>query len=336
MVTQLPGPPGSAVEVREVRRSDRDSFSEVILGSYGPFEVLLGLGTRGTAEFAGLFRPGIWFALQLLRAFGRAPIRIFVASAGPTVVGTTMMLPWPNSGYILGVGVRPSHRRRGLAGQMIARAEQLSAKHGREWAVLDVEEENHPAVTLYRARRYEPIQRALWLRCATPEVVAAAGRAPASVRIVGKADRKSAAAWCARHVPDSVTAILPPNPARLTHLESLGQFPGAVRETWSVGRPNEPVGYLVACWRGTGLPGILFLPALDPGASHDELVRLIQEGTAWLVARGCAVVLAAVTDSVGSARPILEELGFSPQLSTLTMARRLGVGGGAAPRPKGP
>jgi GNAT superfamily N-acetyltransferase len=329
-------PAGGAVRIRELRRSDRDSFFEVLLGSYGPFEAMLGLGTQGTAEFSGLFRPGIWFVLQFLRAFGLAPIRMFVAVEGPTVVGTALVLPWPNSGYILGVGVRPSHRRRGWAGRMIGRAEELSAKHRRDWAVLDVEEENHAAVALYRARQYAPIQSAVWLRCATPEALAAAPRAPASVQVVAKGGRKAAAARCAELVPASLTAILPPNPTRLSHLESLGQFPGTVRETWSVGPPDRPVGYVSACWRGKGRPGILFLPALDPAASREEVVRLVQEGTAWLASRGGTVVLAAVPDSVGSAIPILESLGFSRQLSTWTMARRLRLERGSTSAPKGP
>ena len=308
----------------------------MILGAYGPFEAMLGLGRQGTQEFSGLFRPGIWFVLRLLRLLGMAPIRMFVAADGRTVVGTTMLLPWPNSGYILGVGVRPSHRRRGLAGRMIERAEQTAARRGRPWAVLDVEAENHPALTLYLARQYAQIQSALWLLCETPGSVTAVPRPPSEVRAVGKSGRKAAAAWCARHVPASVTAVLPPDPARLSHLESLGQFPGAIRETWSVGPSAAPVGFLAGVRRAAGTPGILFLPALDPSATQDDLVRLVQEGTTWLVAQGSATVIAAVPDHVSNTVPWFQELGFVPQMTTLTLARRLEADPSGSRGPKGP
>ncbi len=338
MVAPTSAPGGGALRIREVRRSDRDSFSEVMIGSYGPFEAMLGLGTRGSAEFAPLFKPVFWFFFSLLKVLGVSPLRIYVTVDGSTVVGTTMVLRWPTSGYILGVGVRPSYRRRGLAGRMIARAEERTAKKGRTWAVLDVEADNYPALTLYRALHYQPIQTAHWLRCAAPEAVASGPRAPAVVRPLSseKGGRKAAAAWCTPRVPASVSTVLPPSPERLSHLEALGQFPGVVSETWAVGRPEAPVGYVAAYSRGGGLPGIQFFPALDPAASHPELVRLVQEGTAWLASRGSTVVLAAVPDSVGALLPVLAELGFLLQLSTVTMARPLGGGSPSAPAPKGP
>jgi GNAT superfamily N-acetyltransferase len=306
-----------------------------MLGSYGPFEAMLGLGTKGTAEFAGLFTPWVWFVLSLFKALGRPLIRIVVAADGGTVVGTTMVLPWPNSGYVLGVGVRPSHRRRGLAVRMLGKAEDLTVERRKTWSVLDVEEENLPAVTLYRSQQYETIQKAEWFRCPAPQAVASAPRLPASSRAVGKAGRGAAAAWCAQRIPPAVTTPMPPDRDRLTHLESLGQFPGARRETWSVGPADSPVGFVSACWRGKAMPGLLFFPALDPSATHDDLARLVQEGTAWLVSRECGVVLAVVPDNAGAVVPVLEELGFSHQLSTLTMVRRLGGGGSAAFLAKG-
>jgi len=329
-------PLGGAVEIRELRRSDRDSFTEVVQGSYGPFERMLGLGAGGANEFAGLFRPGLWFVLQLLRAFGASPIRFFVAVDGPTVVGTTLLLRWPNSGYVLGVGVRPSHRRRGLAGQMIERAETSAERHGREWAVLDVEAENQPAVTLYRARHYEVLHSAVWLRSDAPGSVGAANRPAGLVRAVGKSGRKAATAWCARRVPTSVTEVLPPNPTRLIHLESLGQLPGTVRETWSVGPSDSPLGYLAGYWRGAEMPGLLFLPALDPAITPADLVRLVGEGTEWLLARGSPAVVVAVPDSLASAIPVIEGLGFARQLTTLTMVRRLGTSPAGAAKARAP
>jgi len=84
------------------------------------------------------------------------------------------------------------------------------------------------------------------------------------------------------------------------------------------------------------MPGILFLPAVAPAASQEDVARLVQEGTAWLVARGSPSVVVAVPSWMSSLAPVLEELGFVVRLTTLTMARRLGVPGRSASAPKVP
>lgn len=188
---------------------------------------------------------------------------------------------------------------------MIGRAEQIAHQRGRPWAVLDVEAENLPALTLYRARQHEQIQSALGLRCGTPGSVGTPPRAAANVRVIGRTGRKPAAEWCARHVPATISTILPPNPTLLTHLDSLGEWLGVVRETWSVGPPTAPVGYLAAYWQAVGVRDLLFWPALDPSTWREDMVRLLREGTAWLVAQGSWVVGAVVPESVGSAVPVL-------------------------------
>jgi ribosomal protein S18 acetylase RimI-like enzyme len=324
-VADVPSPlRRSELPIRELLRSDQASFLESIVGGYGPFEAMIELDRDGGKEFAMLFRPGFWYLIRFLRAVGRAPLRAFVVADHHQVVGTTLLIPLPNSGYLVGVGVRPSHRRRGLAGRLVARAEEESQRTGRAWAVLDVEEENHPAVTLYLARQYTTLARIDWLRTAS---LAAAGAVPhgtVSVRaLTDKAQRRRAAAWVTAHVPASITSILPPTDRRLTHLETLGMAPGGKREVWEVGAPGMPRGVLSATWRGAAKPGMLFLAAMDAGATRDEVVALVQAGVAWLSGLSCSVILLAVPGYVTGALPVAAELGFLPQLSTLTMARRL-------------
>jgi ribosomal protein S18 acetylase RimI-like enzyme len=317
-------PPGNELAIRELRRSDRDSFLESIAGGYGPFETMIGLARDGGQEFGPVFRPGVWFVLRLLRAFGRAPVRAFVLADGGTVVATTLLIPWPRSGYILGVGVRPSYRRRGLANRLVAHAEEVARRSHRSWAVLDVEEDNLPAVTLYQTRRYVTLQRTAWWRNDAPGAVAGVAHSAVTLRTLSeKPSREAAGSWVAQHVAAAITTPLPPTGSRLSHLESLGQIPGAVREVWQVGPPEAPRGVLTGCWRGSGKPGMLFLPALAAGILRDEIVALVQAGAAWLVQRGCTGILIAAADTWESAPPVFAELGFVPVLTTLTMARPL-------------
>ena len=84
------------------------------------------------------------------------------------------------------------------------------------------------------------------------------------------------------------------------------------------------------------MPGVLFVPAVDPRAPHDDLVRLFQEGTAWLSSRGSPTVVVAVPDTLASTLSVLTELGFEAQMTTLAMSRRLGAPGAPSAPPKSP
>jgi GNAT superfamily N-acetyltransferase len=331
-----PAPPASPVPIRELRRSDRDTFGESIELGYGPFEAMVGLGSGGSGEFNALFRPGIWFLLRFTRALGKAPLRAFVAVDRNRVVGTTLLLPWKRSGYILGVGVRPEYRRRGLAGRLVSEAEQVTRRSGRPWAVLDVEEENHPAITLYLARKYTVVQRSMWYRLADRPPAPSPTEPTGSVHALrGRPDREPAAAWVAGQVGAAVAMAVPPEPSRFTHLESLGTMPGGKRAAWTVGAPGAVRGVLAGAWRSANRPGMLFLPALDPAVPKGEAVALLRAGVAWLQGLGCSGVLLAVPDTAASVAPALADLGFAPQLATLTMTLRLDGGATSAP-PKAP
>ncbi|MCI4367358.1 MAG: GNAT family N-acetyltransferase [Thermoplasmata archaeon] len=319
-------PPGeSHVVLREARRRDRDSFLQVIVGSFGPLERLMGLDKDHLGLIGAVFGPALWFLVSLLKAIGRAPARILVASDGPTVVGTTVWVPVDGFGYIGAVGVRPSHRRRGIAGRLVDRAEKLTAEKGPSWAVLDVESDNAPAIALYRARGYTTIQTARWLRLAGPAKVASPPRPTPPVRAVRGSGRSAAAEWCARQQSERFVAIVPPASRRFTHLEMFAQTPGVRRETWAVGATDRPLAYLIAYWKDRSTPGVILLPAVDPTVPREGLPDLVRHGVGWLAAKGCPHVIAVVPDPADPALPALEELGFRTEVTTFTMAVRVGA-----------
>jgi GNAT superfamily N-acetyltransferase len=310
---------GSAIETREALRTDRDSFLEVIVGSYGPFEHLIGLDAQGMDEIAAVFRPFVWAVLRLLKWFGRPPVRILVAAESGQIVGSTILIPAQSYGYIVGVATRPSHRRQGIAGHLVERAEELTRKGGRRWAVLDVEAENAPARALYQARGYETIQTAVWLRSADPRGITASRSSREQPRVVGRAARSAVAEGCRRQIPPAFAAIVPPAARYLTHLERLVQLPGVAQRTWAVGPSGAPLACLSAYWRNSRSPGVLFFPVADPRSSAEPFTALAQSGIAWLREKGSPYFVAAVPDTASAVLPVLEELGFRPALTTLTM-----------------
>jgi ribosomal protein S18 acetylase RimI-like enzyme len=61
--------------------------------------------------------------------------------------------------YIQTIEVTPSHRSRGIARTLLARAESSAQAAGATLIWLHVDEENLPAVSLYEARRYKCVGR---------------------------------------------------------------------------------------------------------------------------------------------------------------------------------
>ncbi len=314
--------PGT-IGIRELRRSDGPAFVEILSQSTGPFEHLLAMDDTGPNSMEFLFRPGTWFLLRLMRTMGRPLADFFVATDGAERVGTTILGFRKSYGYVAGVGVRTTHRRRKVGSQLMDRAEEVARARGKAWAVLDVEGENRPAIELYQHRGYESIQTTEWLRGDDLAQIASHSVRPSESRLVGRSEAKAAAEWCRARIPTPFSSIVPPTPGTLTHLEVIAQMRGVKRRAWAVGPPGGTHAYLRGYWRPPPSPGILFLPAVDPLAPRERLLDLVTEGVAWMRSEGSTSVVAAVPDPARSAVAALEEIGFQRRLTTLTMALRL-------------
>ncbi|MFI9646907.1 GNAT family N-acetyltransferase [Streptomyces sp. NPDC052040] len=69
-------------------------------------------------------------------------------------VGTLWLGLWPETAFVLGVDVRPEHRRRGHGRTLMALAEAQAAEAGRDRIGLHVFADNVPAERLYTALGY--------------------------------------------------------------------------------------------------------------------------------------------------------------------------------------
>ncbi len=322
--------------MRPLARSDAPSYVELVIGGYGEFERMLGLDRAGAALYEPFFRPGIWVVLRLLRMLRVSPVEFEVAVDGARIVATTGLTLNHGTGYIFAVSVRPEYRRRGLAGRLLGWSEERIVRRGGRWALLDVEEANTGAVALYSGRGYRVVEKVDWFRAAPAVVGALASVDASAVWNLEPSGRKAAAAWLARVVPAGVTEVATPTPRRLTHLQTLGAFPGSRSAAWGAGPVNAPVGYLTGSQRAKGEPGVLILAAMDPHADPALGAALVVTGARWLLSEGASSALVAVPDHAAAVGTALERLGFHRELSTLAMARPLASGGAPSAGPKGP
>jgi ribosomal protein S18 acetylase RimI-like enzyme len=85
-------------------------------------------------------------------------VRLWIAMDGDTIAGTVQLhlVLKPNAPHraeIAKLMVHPAHRRKGIAGRLLATAEQAAAAEGRTLLVLDTRE-GDPSNLLYQSRGY--------------------------------------------------------------------------------------------------------------------------------------------------------------------------------------
>lgn len=165
--------------VRDVHRAEFPAYLELVVSNAGQFERDVGLMDRVDREFRGFTHGRLGWLLGLLRAIGRSPVRMLVADDGGTLVGTTLAVllgPWA---YVAAVGVRPDHRRQGVAESLVRRAEELGRRARKERSVLEVDAANEPALRLYAKLGWAGCGSVRWWRDPPPASTSSGTRSAA-------------------------------------------------------------------------------------------------------------------------------------------------------------
>lgn len=105
-----------------------------------------------------LTRP---FFLDFLRSVGGDLANVLVALDGERIVGYINPVIDGQEAWIGGVGVLPSHRRRGLGRDLMLAGEDFARKKGAREVSLEVIEGNHGAQKLYEDMGYSPTRKYL-------------------------------------------------------------------------------------------------------------------------------------------------------------------------------
>jgi [ribosomal protein S18]-alanine N-acetyltransferase len=99
----------------------------------------------------GLVEQGIADALPT--------VSYLVAELGGTVVGHAVASAAGDDAELQRIAVAPAHRRAGLASALLAEVEQRAAAEGADRLLLEVREDNAPALAFYRARGFAEVGR---------------------------------------------------------------------------------------------------------------------------------------------------------------------------------
>ena len=311
-------PDSSVIEYRELRRADFPSFEKVMLQSVGALERATGLDQLGLAQLQPLSHRSIWTLFTLIRALGRAPIRIFVGVDRGQVLGTASVLFLPSAGYIVGVATDSAARGRGIATHLLERTHILAQRKSKSWLLLDVDSENETAIRVYRRLGYEERARFCWYVGSTPTTSAnPAGTATE----VDRSEMSEVAAWVDRNQPPAIRDPMPATRRRLSHFEIILRLPRTPARTWKL----SSSGQTTAVMRGSYLPtvrtGYVIPAAWDPALSGDSLLSLVTPAVSWIRSLGATRTVIVVSDPPGAWEPAMAVLGLPKVVSSTLMVR---------------
>jgi len=142
---------------------------DVAIRPLGPFDLELAATLHGAAF------DSPWTAQafgELLAMPGSAGL---LAAQDGQPVGLILLQLQPPDAELLTLGVRPDHRRRGIAAALLDRARDLARQAGAARLLLEVAADNGPALAFYGRHGFQPLSRRprYYHRAAGPSVDAA-------------------------------------------------------------------------------------------------------------------------------------------------------------------
>lgn len=308
--------------IRELRRSDAARISHEMEINFGQE---LSLQGWDPAHFQQVIDRSFGFpagwVLALLRALRRPPVHLFVAEEGGQVVATTFLFFQRTHGYVAAVMTDPGFRGRGIASELLRRAEEACRRRGRRWVALDVLTQNEPARTLYLKRGYRPLRLQHWLTRSLAQRAEAFRPAGPEVRPMEKEDLRPLLDLYARQQPDPVREILAPEKALLSPPRYLQTVMSATTAAWCTGAVGDPSAYFRATFTTPKQAGNLGAPLFAPRATAVERAELLETALGWLAASGARDVVCEVPEYSSAGLAMLREAGFEERwtMETLTL-----------------
>jgi GNAT superfamily N-acetyltransferase len=304
---------------RPLRRSDRESYLEVIVQGIGKLETSTGLGDNAEDMIRTLFGRPLWAVTAIARALGRPIVDIFVASEGEKVTGTGMLLYTRQAAYVAGMATRVEYRGRGIASQILSLLSQEARRRRRPWLALDVESENETAIRIYLKSGYREVERFSWFTRNGPPGPSAP--TPDSVPLLTRSDAVAVTAALDAARPEAYRRVFPSSWKTLSHNENFGRGPRTRRRAWVRRGANGSVAVVRAYFLAKRKLGAYFLLCGTPEPTSEELTGVLDAAGAWLSSLGPARAFAVAPESSGAARTALERAGFARVVGSTTMVR---------------
>ena len=309
------------MKLREFRRSDGPRFFALLKTEFPEEEQMMGMRPEGFEQvLRRLYRADFRFFLGLLRAFRRAPFRLYVLDDAGTIAGITLLSFTARAGFLSSVVVAPEYRRRGLARQLIGAARSEAVRRARPYVVLRVLATNAPARALYASAGYATLDHQTFVVHDRPEAFVGASPSP-SIRPFARPDGGALAALANRTHSATVREVLPVGPRDLTAERWADRLFGAESAGWVIDRGHGPEGHLAASASPVTEAAHLSTPYLAESVEPALALELVRTAGAWLAARRPARIVTSLADENPRGHAALTGAGFRDSIDHFTLYR---------------
>jgi ribosomal protein S18 acetylase RimI-like enzyme len=310
--------------IRDFRPSDTPVLIELLTTQFPEEEAIL--GSRPDMFLKVTRRAYRWdtrLVVGLARLFGKPIYRFLVMDEGGRVVATTLLsFPGP-SVYISMVATSPPFRRRGFARALLTRAQELAAKLGRKYLVLDVLAANAPARALYEGQLgYRPLRETGFVVHDRPTDFGTERTSlPAGVRRYEKSDEAALLAIARAQTPEEVHRVLPRKTSGLASSGFEARIFSAETAAWVVDRGRGPEAG-IGVSKNADMDAAHFTdPIVSPTADPALVAEMIRTAAAWCAGHRAVRMAGHVPAYNTAGRSALEQEGFHSALSVWTLYR---------------
>jgi len=311
--------------VREYRKGE--SFGVADLWRRNPSQEtpLLGLDPTVVGDILRKTeRLNIRFVVGLARLLGRPIFMMLVVDIEGRVMGSTLLNFTPEAGYVSGVVVDTSVRRRGNAQAMLRACDELCQRYRRSYVVLDVLSENAPALRLYDRWGYQPLRDVHWLsRVFGPEAPLPPLTGTVRIRPFRRSDGPRLAEIDNALMPPEVRSILPRHAGEFRVPAVAGGLLESETEAWVAEVDGRPAGFLRATlshlMEAANLSSPMFRPDVPEPVAQDLLVTALR----WIEERKAPRVVTELPEHRIRFLPLLSSLGFVERFRVHTLVHRL-------------
>jgi ribosomal protein S18 acetylase RimI-like enzyme len=310
------------VNVRDLRPSDAQDLLRFLRNDFPEEEALLGTRPEGFERIVRrVFRLDLRIVLGFLRLIGRPVYRFFVFEDQGRLVATTLLSFTESAGWVSMVVVDPAYRRRGLARELLGRAEKATRARGKPHIALDVLAANVPARALYERLGYRLLRSTAYYVLDNPASVGTAPAAPVGLRPFQPRDAPALAELARRGQPPEVARVIPTTARQLAGSPWEGEIFASEIAAWVIEDASGPKAWVSAVVSAATEAGHLSNPIVDPSVPADRADGLIRTAVAWCGARAVPRIMTMVPEENGAGRAALERTGFRNVIPVCTLYR---------------
>ena len=312
------------IQIRDCKRTDRDFLVRLVPQDSDPIPAFLGISSndiaRGTEKVFGF--PA-WWVLTFTRWL-RAPVaRLLVAEDGGEPVGFVSVAFQRGHGLIGTLITDPSHRRKGIGSALMEAAEAATRARGDRVAVLEVNQDNEGARSLYQRRGYRLLFVNHWFEGSLSDQPARLGAGPWVARPATRGDLRQVRSFRRRSLPPSLVEILPPSSEDPGGIDRFARSKRGERHAWCLGPPEAPSGLVLAYTSPQGGLSFLSCPYVDSSTSEAQQDALLEAALDWLRSKKATRTVSALPSYSTRATAAVRRVGLVERLRSEFLFREL-------------